>query len=250
MRRTYSTWLLLGVAALTFGIETACLPQARITGSVKITDGDSFEIGATRIRLFGVDAPEGRQPCTRNGGAWRCGEAAASELKRLVGSRDVTCVQRDEDDYGRMVAVCRSGNTDLGAAMVRAGLALAYRQYSNDYVDEESEAHTARRGVWAAEFTPPWEWRRNERAEATSPAAPSPPRNSTDGARPASTQAAPSAGCRIKGNINSSDERIYHVPGSASYDDTRIDQSRGERWFCSEQEARSAGWRAPRGGAI
>lgn len=228
----------LGVMALALSAATACLAQERITGRAKITDGDSFEIGATHVRLFGVDAPEGQQPCTRNGAAWRCGDAATAELRRLVGGRDVVCTQRDVDDYGRMVAVCRSDNTDLGGAMVRAGFALAYRHYSNDYVDEENEARAARRGVWAGEITPPWDWRRNERRAPT----PSDTQRST----PPITQSAPSGNCRIKGNINSDDERIYHVPSSASYDDTRIDESRGERWFCSEQEARSAGWRAPR----
>jgi hypothetical protein len=53
-------------------------------------------------------------------------------------------------------------------------------------------------------------------------------------------------GCRIKGNI-SGNGKIYHVPGSDAYAKTRIDESKGERWFCSEDEARAAGWRAPRG---
>ena len=51
------------------------------------------------------------------------------------------------------------------------------------------------------------------------------------------------AGCVIKGNINSSGERIYHVPGQRYYDKTRINWSKGERWFCTEQEAVRAGWR-------
>jgi hypothetical protein len=51
--------------------------------------------------------------------------------------------------------------------------------------------------------------------------------------------------CRIKGNISQSG-RIYHIPGSAWYDRTEIDESKGERWFCTEEEARTAGWRAPR----
>lgn len=49
--------------------------------------------------------------------------------------------------------------------------------------------------------------------------------------------------CNIKGNVSTRGERIYHVPGQEYYDDTRISASHGERWFCSEQEARAAGWR-------
>ncbi|MGN6917326.1 sunset domain-containing protein [Neisseria sp. P0017.S004] len=50
----------------------------------------------------------------------------------------------------------------------------------------------------------------------------------------------------MKGNIGNSG-RIYHVPGTAAYEKTKIDEAKGERWFCSEDEARAAGWRAPRG---
>ena len=49
--------------------------------------------------------------------------------------------------------------------------------------------------------------------------------------------------CAIKGNINASGEHIYHMPGQAYYDRTEITPSKGERWFCSEAEARAAGWR-------
>ena len=49
--------------------------------------------------------------------------------------------------------------------------------------------------------------------------------------------------CRIKGNISRKGTRIYHVPGGAWYAKTRIDTAKGERWFCTESEARSAAWR-------
>lgn len=43
-----------------------------------------------------------------------------------------------------------------------------------------------------------------------------------------------------------SGERIYHVPGQIYYDVTRVNLVRGEHWFCSEGEARAAGWRKAR----
>lgn len=52
--------------------------------------------------------------------------------------------------------------------------------------------------------------------------------------------------CNIKGNVNTRGERIYHVPGQKYYDETRISESHGERWFCTEEEARAAGWRRAR----
>ena len=55
------------------------------------------------------------------------------------------------------------------------------------------------------------------------------------------------SGCDIKGNISvETGERIYHLPGQKYYSSTRIDVSRGERWFCSESDARAAGWRKAR----
>ena len=236
MIRTNARWLLFGVALLAAGATTTCVPQERISGRAKVTDGDSFEIGRTPVRLFGIDAPEGRQSCTRDGRAWDCGNEAARKLRGLIGDRTVSCTQRDIDDYGRTVAVCRSGGGDLAAEMARAGLAVAYRRYSNDYVDEESEARAARRGLWAGEFTAPEAYRRNDRAEPA-------PQRRNDGAQ-SQTRC---DGCNIKGNINTAGDRIYHVPGSPSYDDTVIDESKGERWFRTEAEARAAGWRAPRG---
>jgi endonuclease YncB( thermonuclease family) len=228
--RTHAPWPLL-VAAVAAGIACAAASQERIAGRPKITDGDSFEIRDTSIRLYGVDAPEGRQPCTRGGREWACGEEAARRLRELVGSGDVVCTKRDVDDYGRVVAQCSRGGVDLAAEMARSGLAVAYRRYSSAYVDEESEARAARRGLWAGEFTPPEQWRHDDGA-ARREAAPA------TGSR---------AGCDIKGNINGEGEKIYHTPASPSYADARIDESKGERWFCSEAEARRAGWRAPRG---
>ena len=61
------------------------------------------------------------------------------------------------------------------------------------------------------------------------------------GATPASAKQ--SDACTIKGNVNTRGERIYHLPGQKYYNETRISASHGERWFCSEEEARAAGWR-------
>ena len=53
----------------------------------------------------------------------------------------------------------------------------------------------------------------------------------------------PPVSCDIKGNVGASGERIFHVPGQRYYSRTIVSTSKGERWFCSEQEARVAGWR-------
>ena len=59
----------------------------------------------------------------------------------------------------------------------------------------------------------------------------------------AASAAAQAPPCQIKGNIGAKGERIYHPPGCHYYSSTKIDTSRGERWFCTEAEAIAAGWR-------
>ena len=53
----------------------------------------------------------------------------------------------------------------------------------------------------------------------------------------------PDPSCAIKGNVNSSGEKIYHVPGGAFYNRTDIKPEEGDRWFCTEAEAQAAGFR-------
>ena len=161
---------------------------------------------------------------------------AAPAGRWAIRIRSRACAPAVESIEKFHVAVCRSGAVELNAEMVRAGFATAYRRYTTDYVDEENDARAARRGIWAGEFTNPEDYRHDDRSGD----APAQRRN--DGS------ASPSRcdGCYIKGNINAQGERIYHVPGSASYDDTVIDESKGERWFRTESEARAAGWRPPR----
>lgn len=222
----------LGFLAIT--LAWGCAGAPTISGPARVVDGDSLEIDAVRIRLHAVDAPEARQICGMPGGTWPCGAAATAKLRELVSGRVIHCRQQDVDDYGRSVAVCHNGDVDLGAAMVAAGLARAYRRYGHDYVGEEEAARGAQLGMWVGAHDAPWDWRR------TGPVA-------GPSSTPSTRHAGERGDCRIKGNINRAGERIYHVPGSRSYDDTQIDESQGERWFCSVEEAERAGWRAPRG---
>ncbi len=82
-----------------------------------------------------------------------------------IARRPVTCEDLGRDRYKRIIGRCTAAGEDLGAWMVSQGWALAYRRYSLDYVDEEADAQAARRGIWAGEFVPPWEWRRGKRLE-------------------------------------------------------------------------------------
>ena len=209
-----------------------------LSGKARVVDGDTIVISGHRVRLHGIDSPEFKQTCVRNGQRWPCGQEATRYLVQLIGTGLVTCTQRDKDRYGRIVAVCTVAGNDLSAAMVAAGFGLAYRQYSDDYLPQQEQAIAAGVGMWAGEFVEPWDWRRGFRLKSVS-ATPSPSQKA------AAASAAKPTPCLIKGNISKSG-RIYHVPGSRFYSRTKIDESAGERWFCTEDEARTAGWRAPR----
>jgi endonuclease YncB( thermonuclease family) len=236
--------------ALVFALVLATPAVAEtIVGRASVIDGDTVEIRGQRIRLSGVDAPESGQLCqVENGKNYRCGQKAALALSDKIGTANVSCEQTDTDRYGRVVATCSLNGEDLNRWLVSQGHALAYRQYGGDAYDaEEEEAKGAKRGVWVGPFTPPWDWRRhnaglNPKDEAAEIAAPV-----TVAAGPEPKEKARSEPCLIKGNINGKDERIYHVPGSRWYDRTVLNTWSGERWFCTEEEARAAGWRAPRG---
>ena len=205
--------------------------QSDLAGRARVIDGDTIEVGSARVRLFGVDAPESAQSCVAASRTWPCGRQATQALAGRIDNRSVACEERDRDRYGRIVAVCRQGGQDVNAWLVREGWALAYRRYSRTYIDEEAAAKAARRGVWRGEFVPPWDWRRGNRLKSAT--RDTPPVAARD-----------RGACRIKGNISyNSGRRIYHVPGDRDYERTRISRSRGERYFCTEAEARAAGWR-------
>ncbi len=200
-----------------------------LTGRARAIDGDTLELGDERIRLHGIDAPESAQRCRAQGRLYACGREATRTLARLFRGSQVACEERGRDRYGRIVAVCTAAGRDLNAWMVAEGWALAYRRYSRAYVATERRARAAKRGVWRGEFVPPWDWRRGKRLAGAQAVRPK------------------GAGrCDIKGNIGGSGKRIYHMPGGRYYGGTRIDTSRGERWFCTESEARAAGWRRSR----
>ena len=152
-------------------LVTLPIHAADLAGRASVIDGDTLEIHGTRIRLHGIDAPEARQSCEdRDGKPWRCGQAAALALSDRLSAAHVRCEPKDRDRYGRTVAVCYLGAVDINGWLVASGWAVAYRQYSRDYVDEEQTARDAGTGVWQGRFTMPERWRRGERL--SNPAAP------------------------------------------------------------------------------
>ena len=195
---------------------------------IRVIDGDTIEIeGGEVIRYIGIDTPETvdpRKPVQCFGIEASKRNKALVEGKTVRLERDIT----DKDRYGRSLRYVWVDNTLINLELVRQGFAHSFSyppdiKYQDSFVSAEGEAREAKRGLWTAcrgVNTPP---------------------------TPIAADAANASGgegeCTIKGNINASGEKIYHLPGCGSYSKTTIEASRGERWFCSESEAQSAGWR-------
>ena len=211
-----------------------------LSGVGRAIDGDSLMVGQHEVRLFGIDAPEARQTCSRDGQPWTCGAASTEQLSDQVSGKLVTCIAVGSDKYGRVVARCSVGERELNRYMVATGYALAYRRYSIDYVSAEEIARANRRGIWSSRFELPSQ-AREESGDIV--AQPGELRRSAPVAviRGGRSKPQPTSNCRIKGSHSRKGELIYHLPGMPYYS-----QTVAEAIFCSEREARAAGYRRSR----
>jgi endonuclease YncB( thermonuclease family) len=137
------------------------ISAAELSGAAKVIDGDTISIGDTRIRLWGIDAPEREQTCQgKTGDVYECGRDAAAVLRELTRGRRVGCTEQGHDQYGRVVAVCNTESGEMNAAIVRCGWAVDYAQFSGGkYRSEQQEARRDGLGIWAGRFEMPWDWR-------------------------------------------------------------------------------------------
>src|SRR3981189_3935085 len=120
----------LAIAAM---LLPALAQAADITGVPKIREGDHIQIGNSRIRLGGIDAPAVDQLCRNNSGErWTCGVAARDELIKHVGSKAWTCHPRTTDRRGRTVARCEVDGEDIQKWMAANGWALAFVRIYHD----------------------------------------------------------------------------------------------------------------------
>jgi endonuclease YncB( thermonuclease family) len=133
----------------------------------EVIDGNTLVVEGQRMRLYGIDAFALEQTCLdAHDQPWRCGTAAKAALAELVQGQAVACTVVDDSQGGVYVARCTvRDNVDLGTYLVRAGLALADRRVGDDYVAAEQAARAARAGAWGGTFTPPWQWREEQRKQ-------------------------------------------------------------------------------------
>jgi endonuclease YncB( thermonuclease family) len=223
------TWWPVAAAPQSLPAATAARPaassteaSAKVAGRATPLSGQLVRIDRRVIRLEGIEAPERGQACIRNGRSWPCGESARTALSRLVRGKTVTCVVSARDTGTAAASgACTADGRDVADALVREGHVFSASTLFGGYASAEREARNASRGVWAGEALRPSEYRIKVWDEAR--------------------KAAPE-GCPIKG-IGGGSSRTYLLPWSPGYVARSVRASRGDRWFCSEQDAIAAGYR-------
>ncbi len=204
---------------------------------VSVVDGDTIKIsmgGKTEtLRLIGMDTPETVDPRKEV----QCfGIEASNKAKELLSGKKVQIEtdpsQGGRDIYNRMLAyIVREDGLFFNKYMIEQGYAHEYTyntpyKYQEEFKNAQKQAQANKSGLWSPDTC-----NGNTTTPATTTSTTSTPTTSS------------SDSCTIKGNINSKKEKIYHVDGCGSYNQTVIDEGAGEKWFCSEQEALDSGWR-------
>src|SRR5262245_43285402 len=192
-----------------------------VVGRASVVAGDQMRVAGTTVRVSGIEVPEREQRCGKDNNKWRCAEAAQSALLKVISSRPVRCRLTGSDKAGRPLGSCWIDAVDINAELVRQGYVFAEGGTLARYSGQESEARNAKAGMWIGDTQRPAELRAKAWEEAK--------RNAPDG-------------CPIKGQVTGQ-ERVYVLPGTPDYQRVRVQTSRGDRWFCSEQEAAAAGFK-------
>ena len=128
---------------------------------IKITDGDTIKINGEKIRFSGIDTPELKQTCIKDGENNSCGLTAKQILIDKIAKNKVKCIEEGQDRYKRILAECFVNNESLSSYLVRSGYAFAYRKYSNKFIPDEDYARVNKLGMWSMEFDYPWDFRKN-----------------------------------------------------------------------------------------
>lgn len=196
---------------------------------VRVVDGDTiivnFKGKDERLRLIGVDTPESVHP-DKSKNSYLGVKASNFTKNKLTGKHvSLEFDVQARDHYGRLLAYVYLDNVMFNKTLLRSGYAQVATyppnvKYTKDFLDLEREARNKNVGLWSQGMA------LNNSGGSSLP--------------PSYSQAGKG---KIKGNINSKGEKIYHLPGGAYYNKTKIDTSKGERWFNTEKEARAAGWR-------
>ncbi len=148
--------LVISISALVFFFTYTDIKSQ----DIKITDGDTIKIDGDKIRFSGIDTPELKQTCDKDGVKILCGLNAKKILVNKIGNNKVTCVREGKDRYKRVLAECFVNNESLSSYLVRSGYAFAYRKYSKKFIPDEEFAKSNKLGMWSMKFDYPWDWRK------------------------------------------------------------------------------------------
>jgi endonuclease YncB( thermonuclease family) len=155
----------LRYVCLAFALTVTPAGAQVIKGPAIVLDGNSLDVQGQQIRMHGVDAPELDQTCADiSGKRYYCGRRAAFELADWIGDRQVRC--RLEGIVGpdnRPFAFCTVRGQHISRWLIDHGWAIAFRQFSTDYVAAEKIARDNSVGIWEGEFVSPGQWRRGKR---------------------------------------------------------------------------------------
>ena len=140
--------------------------QEVVSGAAKVVDADIIMVEKQRVILWAVDAPERPQKCFIGDLTWDCYGAARQALGELIASGEASCTLQpgEPDKFNRRYGVCTSAGKDIGAELVRLGMARAYVEQGLDYVAREAEAKAAAIGVFqpGAKVDAPWDFRKTD----------------------------------------------------------------------------------------
>jgi len=149
--------LLISISSLIFFL---ILNQVR-SQELRVVDGDTIHLNGEKIRFTGIDAPELKQTCLKEGMKDFCGITAKKILINKIENNNVECIKEGKDQYKRTLAECFVNNESLSSYLVRSGYAFAYRKYSKKFIEDENYAKANQIGMWSMKFKYPWSYRRS-----------------------------------------------------------------------------------------
>ena len=127
---------------------------------IKVVDGDTIHLNGEKIRFTGIDTPELKQTCIKDGVKDYCGIKAKEILIEKIAQNKVECISERKDQYKRTLAECFVNNESLSSYLVRSGYAFAYRKYSDKFITDENYARVNKIGMWSMKFDYPWDYRK------------------------------------------------------------------------------------------
>ena len=149
--------LLISVSSLIF---FSIVNQVK-SQEIRVVDGDTIHLNGEKIRFTGIDTPELKQTCIKEGVTNPCGVTAKEILIEKISNNKVECSSEGKDRYKRTLAECFVNGESLSTYLVRSGYAFAYRRYSKKYILDEDYAKANQIGMWNMKFQYPWDYRRN-----------------------------------------------------------------------------------------